>query len=269
MSLTTGRGPLSTRPAGHFSRPVPVGVVYVEPFRRRVRGVVGDRVLVDSERVVLVHRPAAPPSYAFPVDDVDLDGLGGAAPEPAVHGYVQVPWGAVEVWYEEDEPVHGHPRNPYHRVECVRTRRHLRVEVAGTVLVDTTDTIGVYETALEPRLYVHPDAVRRDLLIASPTRTYCPYKGTAWYWSVVVDDLVVEDVAWSYEDPLPECTLLRRLLCFDGTRVSVATDLPPAATVVPAPANGSRANGSWANGPWVNGSRASGPRVDGSRPGPG
>lgn len=237
MSLTTGRGPLSAEPAGRFSAPVPAGVLYVEPFRRRVRAVIGDRTVVDSERALLVHRSGQPPAYAFPLEDVVVDG-DGAAPEPedAAPGFVRVAWDAVDAWYEEDEQVHGyHPRNPYHRVDCVRTSRRLQVEVAGTVLVDTTQTIGVYETALEPRLYVHPDRVRRDLLIASPTRTYCGYKGTAWYWSAVIDDLVVEDVAWSYEDPLPEAGRLRRLLSFDETRVRVHTDLP-AAAVTPDPA---------------------------------
>jgi len=233
VSLTTGRGPLGRNPAGRFSRPLPDGVVYVEPFRRRVRGLVGDRTVVDSERVVLVHRPGLPPSYAFPAADVDgvavgegVDGVAGVEPEPEAPGHVRVPWDAVETWYEEDERVLGHPKNPYHRVDSVRTSRRLRVEVAGAVLVDTTDTVGVYETALEPRLYVRPDAVRRDLLIASSTTTYCPYKGTAWYWSAVVGDVVVDDVAWSYEDPLPESLPLARLLSFDEARATVVHDLP-------------------------------------------
>ena len=230
MSLTTGRGPLSPNRAGRFSAPVPDGVVYVEPFRRRVRGLVGDRTVVDSERVLLVHRPGQPPTYAFPKADVDLDGVAGVEPElePEAPGHVRVPWSAIDTWFEEDERVLGHPRNPYHRVDCVRTSRRLHVEVAGTVLVDTTETVGVYETALEPRLYVHPESVRRDLLIASSTTTYCPYKGTAWYWSAVVGDAVVEDVAWSYEDPLPESLPLSRLLSFDETRATVVHDLPPA-----------------------------------------
>lgn len=232
MSLTTGRGPLGRNPAGRFSTPMPDRVVYVEPFRRRVRGLVGERAVVDSERVVLVHRPGEPPAYAFPEADVDGAAVAGVEPgvEPEVEapGYVRVAWEAVEAWYEEDEQVFGHPRNPYHRVDSVRTSRRLHVEVAGTVLVDTTETVGVYETALEPRLYVHPDAVRRDLLIASSTTTYCPYKGQAWYWSVVVGDTVVEDVAWSYEDPLPESLPIRRLLSFDDTRTTVTHDLPAA-----------------------------------------
>ncbi len=43
MSLTTGRGPLSARPAGRFSAPMPDHVAYIEPFRRHVRGIMGAR----------------------------------------------------------------------------------------------------------------------------------------------------------------------------------------------------------------------------------
>ena len=224
MSLTTGRGPLSGRPAGRFSVPVPDDVVYVEPFRRRVRGVVAGRTLVDSDRALLVHRPGAPPSYAFPLADV-ADGA-PVDPEPEASGHVRVPWDAVDEWYEEDEKVHGHPRNPYHRVDCVRTRRRLRVEVAGATLVDTDDTLGVYETALEPRLYVRRALVRADLLVPSPTTTYCPYKGTASYWSARVGDVTVDDVAWSYEDPLPESLPLAGMLAFDEARATVDAALP-------------------------------------------
>ena len=228
MSLTTGRGPLSRRPAGRFSLPVPEGVAYVEPFRRRVRGLDGDGTAVDSERVLLVHRAGQPPAYAFPAGDVRA-GLAGAEPAPDVPGYVQVPWDAVDTWYEEDEQVFGHPRNPYHRVDCVRTRRRLRVEVAGTTLVDTDATLGVYETALDPRLYVARDRVRTDLLVPSDTTTYCPYKGTASYWSAVIGGTTVADVAWSYERPLPESLPLRGLLAFDPARATVDQALPPTA----------------------------------------
>jgi len=229
VSLTTGRGPLSRDPAGRFSAPVPAGVVYVEPFRRRVRGVTaGDRVVVDSERVVLVHRPGAPPSFAFPAADVHG---ADAEPDPDAPGHVRVPWDAVEAWYEEDEQVLGHPRNPYHRVDCVRTGRRLRVEVAGVAVVDATDTVGVYETALEPVLYVRRDLVRTEVLVPSPTTTYCPYKGAASYWTAHVGDVTVADVAWSYEDPLPESLPLRGLLAFDGARATVAHDLPRGGTV--------------------------------------
>jgi uncharacterized protein (DUF427 family) len=225
VSLTTGRGPLGPNPAGTFSAPVPDHVVYVEPFPRRVRGVVGGRTVVDSERAVLVHSPGAPPAYAFPAADVD-GGVIAGEPEPAVPGHVHVPWDELDAWYEEDERMLGHPRNPYHRVDCVRTSRRLQVEVAGATLVDTAETMGVYETALAPRLYVARDHVRTDLLVPSDTATYCPYKGEASYWTATVGDTVVEDVAWSYDDPLPESLPIREMLAFDPTRATVIQEFP-------------------------------------------
>ena len=106
----------------------------------------------------------------------------------------------------------------------MRSRRRLRVEVGGTTLVDTDDTMGVFETALPTRLYVRREHIRMDLLVPSPTTTYCPYKGTASYWSAVVDGATVADVAWSYDDPVPESVSIGRMLCFDPQRVAVFHD---------------------------------------------
>jgi len=224
VSLSTGRGPLSPNPAGWFTAPVPGGVTYIEPHRRRVRALKDGQIVVDSERVLLVHRPGAPPEYAFPAGDIT--GL-PSQPEPEADGYAHVEWGAADAWYEEDEQVFGHPRNPYHRVDCLHSGRRLRVEAAGEVLVDTTDTLVVCETALAPRLYVHPRHVRTDLLSKSETQSFCPYKGTATYWSALIGDIVLEDVAWSYEDPLPESVPLQHHLSFYDDRVSVVCELPP------------------------------------------
>src|SRR5262245_14600040 len=109
MSLTTSRGPLSAQPGGRFSAPVPSPLVYAEPFYRRVRGITGGRTVVDSERVLLVHRQGSPPIYSFPAQDVKA---AISRPEPDLAGYVHVAWNAVEEWYEEDERMFGHPRNP-------------------------------------------------------------------------------------------------------------------------------------------------------------
>lgn len=224
MSLTSGKGPLSAAPAGWFVPAISPGTVYVEPCRRRVRGVFGGRALIDSERALLVHRAGGPPTYAFP--EADAAGVPSAMPEPAAPGHVRVPWDAVEAWYEEQEQVMLHARNPYHRVDVLRSNRRLRVMLGATVLVDTTDTMAVHETALDPRLYVPRHRVRTDLLVPSPTVTHCPYKGGASYWSAVVGGTEVTDVAWSYDDPLPESEVLRGHLCFDDTRLTVQAALP-------------------------------------------
>jgi uncharacterized protein (DUF427 family) len=223
VSLTSARGPLTADPIGWFSPPVPSGVVYVEPHRRRVQGMVGGRAVVDTERALLVHRVGRPLSFAFPAEEVgDLP----SEAEPAAPGFVQVPWDAVDAWYEEGRKLVHYPPNPYHRVDCRPTTRRLHVEVAGTTLVDTDDTIILFETAIAPVLYVAPGLVRTDLLEKTDTTSYCNYKGVATWWRARVGDTVVEDVAWSYEDPRDESTAIRGCLSFDPDRADVVAALP-------------------------------------------
>ncbi|OHU99132.1 DUF427 domain-containing protein [Mycobacterium talmoniae] len=223
MSLVAGRGPLSHNPAGWFVPPLPAELVYVEPHPRRVQAFRHGHMVIDTERALLVHRRDRPLSYAFPAADVG--GLPGS-PEPAAPGYVQVPWDAVDTWFEEGRQLVHYPPNPYHRVDCRPTRRRLRVTVAGTVLVDTDDTVIVFETAVEPRLYVAASQVRTDLLRRSDSSSYCNYKGTATYWSAVVGDTVIADVAWCYPDPPPESSPIRGCFSFDATRAEVQAELP-------------------------------------------
>lgn len=225
MTLSAARGPLGPDPSGWFRPAIPDGVVYVEPHPRRVQAMVDGRAVIDTEGAVLVHRAGRPLAYAFPADEVgDLP----SAPEPAAPGFVQVPWDAVDTWFEEGRRLVHYPPNPYHRVDCRPTRRHLRVEVAGTPLVDTDDTVILFETALEPKLYVRPELVRTDLLRRTATTSYCNYKGHATYWTAVIGDTVVEDVAWSYEDTLPESSLITGLLSFYPDRADVSAELPVA-----------------------------------------
>ena len=236
MTLTSARGPLSPHPAGRFVPPVPAGsLAYVEPHAPRVHAEVDGQIVLDTESALIVHRAGRPLTYAFPEGEVgDLP----HEPVPEAPGYVQVPWGAVDAWYQEGRRLVDYPPNPYHRVDCHRTSRRLRVEVAGTVLVDTDDTIILFETALTPKLYVDKAAVRTDLLRPSDTSTYCNYKGWATYWTAAVGDTVVEDVAWSYEEPLPESTTIAGCLSFDPERADVSAALPQPAADPPAAGTG-------------------------------
>ncbi|MGV0581501.1 DUF427 domain-containing protein [Mycolicibacterium elephantis] len=222
MSLVAGRGPLSRHPAGWFAPPIPE-VVYVEPHPRRVQAVRDGRVVIDTEGALLVHRRDHPLSYAFPAGEVgDLP----HEPVPEAPGFVRVPWDAVDTWLEEGRRLVHYPPNPYHRVDCRPTTRRLRVAVDDATLVDTTDTVIVFETAVQTRLYVDPSHVRTDLLRRSDTTSYCNYKGHATYWSALLGDRVVADVAWSYDDPLPETVPIKGFLSFDTERAEVWAELP-------------------------------------------
>jgi uncharacterized protein (DUF427 family) len=197
--------------------------VYVEPHPRRITAIRDGRTVIDTERALMVHRPDRIHRYAFRADEVgDLP----HKPEPAAPGHVVVPWGAVDAWFEEGRQLVEYPPNPYHRVDCHRTRRRLHVEVAGVALVDTDDTVILFETTLEPRLYVSPTLVRTDLLRETATSSYCNYKGVARYWSAVIGDLEVEDVAWCYPDPPPESLPIAGYVSFDPDKCAVSAELP-------------------------------------------
>ncbi|MCB0929728.1 MAG: DUF427 domain-containing protein [Mycolicibacterium insubricum] len=226
MSLVFGRGPLGPDRAGWFSEPVPDGLVYIEPHPRRIQAIKADATVIDTEAALMAHEAGRPLSYLFPADIVgDLP----SEPEPLAPGYVRVPWDGVDTWLEEGRALVHYPPNPYHRVDCRPTDRGLRVSVAGQTLVDTTDTVILFETALDPRLYVAPEHVRTDLLRRSDTTSYCNYKGYATYWSAVIGDALVPDVAWSYHDVLPESQPIAGFFSFDADRAEVLAELPRSA----------------------------------------
>lgn len=227
MSLVAGHGPLNSQRAGRLSPPVDGSIVLVEPHPRRVRAVRGEDVVLDTEQCLLVHREGQPLSYAFPAE---LAGELPAAPVPEAPGYVTVPWTAVDAWFEEGRRLVHYPPNPYHRVDCRPTTRRLRVTVGGETLVDTDETVIVFETALAPRLYVDPARVRTDLLRATDTSSYCNYKGVATYWAAVLGDTVIPDVAWSYDEPLPESEPIRGFLSFESPDAVVSAELPAGQT---------------------------------------
>lgn len=224
MTLTAGRGPLSAEPAGWFSQRVPDGLALVEPHQPRVQAILGGVTVIDTEEALLVHRRGHPLSYAFPAAAA---GSLPSSPVTEAPGYVFVPWDAVDTWLEEGRRLVHYPPNPYHRVDCRPTARGLRVSVGDTVLVDTVDTVIVFETSLAPRLYVAPALVRTDLLRRSETTSYCNYKGYATYWSAELGDRLVPDVAWSYDEPLPETSQIKGFLSFDAERADVIAELPP------------------------------------------
>ena len=98
----------------------------------------------------------------------------------------------------------------------------------GELLADTTRALLVDEQDHGLVFYFPPGDVRLDRFTPDERTSVCPYKGTATYWNAVVDGVVLPDVAWSYEDALPESLPLQHLVSFDDQRVRVLHDLPPA-----------------------------------------
>lgn len=112
-----------------------------------------------------------------------------------------------------------HPRDPFKRVDDIPSSRHIRVEVAGQIVADSSRPVVLFETGLPERYYLPKADVRMDLLVATDTVTRCPYKGEATYYSVRREEKLVEDIAWCYRYPLPESSRIAGRICFHDERV--------------------------------------------------
>lgn len=217
---------------GHFPGP-PVQRGHVEPCPRRVRARRDGQWIVDPTTAFYVWEHPYYPQYAVPKAGLDEGARALARPLPdpeRLPDHVVVCFEAAEDWYEENEPVHGHPRSPYVRVDALRSDRSVTVTLPGEgdaaprVVARSAAPVAVFETGLPPRWYLDPTCVDFSLLTASETQTLCPYKGrTTGYWSVEP----LGDVAWSYGAPRRGLESLAGLVAFDDSVVTVKVE-PPA-----------------------------------------
>lgn len=120
----------------------------------------------------------------------------------------------VDHWFEEDEEIFVHPRDPHKRIDTIPSSRSVKVMLGGEAVAETTRAHFLFETGLPTRYYIPAEDVRMDLLSRSDTQTRCPYKGISSYWTANVGGQKFEDIVWSYPDPVPECPKLKGLLCF-------------------------------------------------------
>lgn len=233
------------------------GRVRVEHGSKRIRAYLGGVLVADTTRPLLVWEKPYYPTYYFPAADVRSDLLredGGIAHSPSrgdaklltvnaggheragaallyeqspfaeLHQTIRLDWNAMDSWFEEDEEVFTHPRDPYTRVDILPSSRHVRVEVHGVTVAETTKPTLLFETGLPVRYYLPKTDVRMDLLEPSATTSHCPYKGEASYWSLSLGETRIDDIVWSYRTPLPESQKIAGLVCFYTDKVDLYID---------------------------------------------
>ncbi|MGA7269853.1 MAG: DUF427 domain-containing protein [Acidimicrobiia bacterium] len=231
--------------------------VKVERSQRRVRVMVAGRMVADSSHPLRVWEVPYYPTYYFPAGDVESDyleatdqtrhspRLGDAtfydvvvdgdhrseaaytyddARVDALADHFAFKWQAMDHWFEEDEEVFVHPRDPYTRIDILHSTRHVTVEVGGVTVADTRGAAFLFETGLPVRYYIPKTDVRFDLLIPTDKKTSCPYKGDARYWSVTVGDEVYDDIVWSYDYPVPESQKIAGMVAFYNEKVDIHVD---------------------------------------------
>lgn len=232
-------------------------VNHVEPVPRRIRAFLGGEPILDTTSARYVWEWSNYPQYYIPLVDVSPDALvseGYTQHSPrglvelhsvtigdirrphaakvlressvdGLHDTVRFEWGAFDAWFEEDERVFVHPRNPYARVDALRSTRTVRVELEGTVLGESSSPVMVFETGLPTRYYLNRTDLDFAHLIATDTVTECPYKGTtSGYWSVKLGEQVEPDLAWSYDFPTRELLPIAGLIAFYNEKVDLFVD---------------------------------------------
>jgi uncharacterized protein (DUF427 family) len=215
---------------------------------KRLRALLDGRTVLDTRDALLVYEPRrVVPWYAVPPGDLHLDlteqdpspvpellapvlpprhndwhtvpgkslhlaghGEVGFRPDdPDLGGRVLLHWEPFE-WLEEAEPVIAHPHDPFKRIDILRSDRHVRVEVGGVIVAESSRPMMLIETGLPVRWYLPRQDVRLDVLSGSDTHTICAYKGVASYLSA--DG--APDVAWFYPDPLHDALPVKGMVSF-------------------------------------------------------
>jgi uncharacterized protein (DUF427 family) len=230
--------------------------IKIEPSPKRVRSYLDGQLVADTLHPVLVWEGPHFPTYYLPAADIraeliptgqtrhspsrgdaqvlDVKVATATAPEAALRypdsplaelrGLVRLDWNSMSEWFEEDELVYTHPRDPYTRVDILVSTRHVRVEIDGVTVADSRQPRILFETGLPPRYYLPLTDVRMDLLRPSQAESHCPYKGAASYWSVDTGQSEHRDIVWMYRFPLPESQKIAGLACFYNEKVDTYLD---------------------------------------------
>lgn len=232
------------------------GRVRVEPGAKRVRIYLDGELIADTVQPKYVWEKPYYPAYYIPIADVNMDALvatGEVAHSPsrgdaAIHDvkvnattaeasarvYTDGPIDEIADtvafefnafdWYEEDEPIYVHPRDPYTRVDILQSSRHVEVFMEGTKVADTHQPRLLFETGLPTRYYIPATDVRMDLLSHSDLATECPYKGTAHYYNATIDGTTIANHIWWYPSPVAESQKIAGYLAFYNERVDIVVD---------------------------------------------
>lgn len=258
MSLSKGRGPFGENRSGigNYTIEAPKHILHFDPSPKRVRAFFAGQVIVDSTRANLLHETGHLPVYYFPIEDVRAEFLeasdhtthcpfkGDASYRSIVvgdrraqnamwvyekpkdecsflEGRVAFYFDRLDSWFEEDEEIFVHPRDPYSRIDILSSSRHVRISLEGQDLAETDRPMLLFETSLPTRYYIPKEDVRMDLLEVSGHITECAYKGRPVHFSAPPIGDAGKHIAWCYENPQPEAEKVKGLIAFYNERVDL------------------------------------------------
>jgi uncharacterized protein (DUF427 family) len=224
-------------------------VVFMMPSPKRLRIKVADMVVADTIEGMVMQESDHLPVYYFPIKDVRQEFLmvsatktespfKGAATHyslntgitlvedagwrylepiegcPPIADYMAFYWNKMNHWYEEDEEIFVHARDPFRRIDCLPSSRHVQVIVDGEVVADSRRGTFLFETGMPTRYYLPIADTKLDVLSASRYISRCPYKGISNFYHVTVGGKRHENMVWYYPDPVHEAEKIKGLVSF-------------------------------------------------------
>ena len=224
-------------------------VVFTMPSPKRLRVKVGELIVADSAEALVLQESDHLPVYYFPIKDVDESFLmpsttrtecpyKGVASHyslntgvtlvqdagwrylepvkgcPPIADYMAFYWSKMDHWYEEDEEIFVHARDPFRRVDCLPSSRRVQVFVDGEMMADSKRGVFLFETGHPTRYYLPIADTRLELLSPSRYISRCPYKGIASYYHLTVNGRRHENLVWYYPEPVHEAARIKGLVCF-------------------------------------------------------
>ncbi len=224
-------------------------VVFMMPSPKRLRIKVGDIFVADTIEGLVMYESDHLPVYYFPMKDVREEFLMSSSTKtespfkgvathyslntgvtlvedagwrylepvegcPPIEGYMAFYWNKMNHWYEEDEEVFVHARDPYRRIDTLPSSRHVEVYLGGEKVADTRRATFLFETGLNTRIYMPIADTRLDMFRPSRYISRCPYKGIASYYHLEVGGKRHENVVWYYPDPVHEAARIKGLVSF-------------------------------------------------------
>jgi uncharacterized protein (DUF427 family) len=224
-------------------------VVFTMPSPKRIRVQVGSLTVADSSNVLVVQESDHLPVYYFPLADVREDFLlpsstktespfKGVATHyslntgvtlvedgawryenpvtncPPIGDYIAFYWGKMGSWYEEDEEVFVHARDPFRRVDCLPSSQRVQVFLNGEQIADSRRGVFLFETGHPTRHYLPISDTRLDMLSPSRYISRCPYKGISNYYHVTMNGKRHDNLVWYYPQPVHEAERIKGLVCF-------------------------------------------------------
>ena len=223
--------------------------IVLEKTKKWIRAKFENHIVINSKNASILFEDGHLPTYYFPKTDINMNLLNksnktsncpfkGDATywdlksrdkkylnsawsyenpikgQEGLKGLIAFYWSKIDNWYEEEEEIFSYPRDPYVRIDTLRSSRNIEVYIKNELILSSSKSIILFETHKSPKYFFSINDIKVNLVF-SETVFRCPYKGISNYLSIKEDNKFFKDVIMQYTQPKPEVSILKNLVCFD------------------------------------------------------